>query len=98
MDASPPASTQRSFLFWSVYYFERTLCLRLGRSSTIPDCDITAPRLGELQVSRSYAFEYFHQQVKLANPSGKIYEQLYSGNALQLPAEVRTSRALVLAE
>ena len=98
MDALLPAPTQRQLLFWMVYFLEKTLCLRLGRSSTIPDCDITAPWPGDLQVSRSYALDYFHQQVKLASLAGRIYQQLYSGNALQLPAEVRTNQALELSQ
>lgn len=97
-DPSPPGQTQRVVLFWTVYFLEKSLCLRLGRSSTIPDCDITAPWPGELQGAGSHAREYFHHQVKLAGLAGSIYEQLYSGNALQLSAEARTTRALELAE
>lgn len=97
-DPSPTPQTQRLVLFWAVYFLEKTLCLRLGRSSTIPDCDITVPWPGELQVVGSHALEYFHHQVKVAGLAGSIYEQLYSGKALQLPREARTTRALELAE
>ncbi|KAH2457207.1 hypothetical protein KXW63_002871 [Aspergillus fumigatus] len=98
MEGSPPALTQRPLLFWTVYFLEKTLCLRLGRSSTIPDCDVTAPWPEELQGSSFHALKYFHQQVKLASLAGSIYEQLYSGKALQLPVEARTKRATELVE
>lgn len=81
-----------------IYFIEKTLCLRLGRSSTIPDCDITAPWPGELQEPRSHALDYFHYQVKVASLAGRIYEQLYSGNALQLPEDSRMDRARNLGE
>ncbi|KAF9888537.1 hypothetical protein FE257_008644 [Aspergillus nanangensis] len=96
--ASPQAVTQRALLFWTVYFFEKTLCLRLGRSSTIPDCDITAPWPGDVQISPFPALKYCHQQVRLASLAGSIYEQLYSANALQLSVEARTNRALELVE
>lgn len=98
MDPPSPEQTQRLVLFWAVYFLEKTLCLRLGRSSTIPDCDITVPWPGDIQVAGSNALQYFHHQVKIAGLAGNIYEQLYSGKALQLPGETRTTRALELAE
>lgn len=97
-NSPPDQQNQRLVLFWAVYFLEKTLCLRLGRSSTIRDCDITVPWPGDLQVAGSHALEYFHHQVKVAGLAGSIYEQLYSGNALHLPGETRTTRALELVE
>lgn len=98
VDTSSPKSTQGVLLFWVVYFLEKTLCLRVGRSSTIPHCDITAPWPGDLQECRSDALEYFHQQGKIASLAGRIYEQLYSGHALQLSGDTRMNRAVDLAE
>lgn len=66
-----------NLLFWVVYYLEKTLCLRLGRCSTIPDFEITAPLPGG-----SPAMEYCASAVKMAALAGKIYEKLYSAQAL----------------
>lgn len=98
MDASSSTANQRVLLFWMVYYLEKFLCLRLGRSSTIRDCDITAPWPAHVPEPRSNGLVYFHQQVRFASLAGRVYEQLYSADALQLPAEARTNRARELAE
>ncbi|KAI9150764.1 putative transcriptional regulatory protein [Paramyrothecium foliicola] len=66
-----------SLLFWTVYYLEKTLSLRLGRCSTIPDFEITVPLPGG-----SPAMDYFGCCVKLATLAGKVYEKLYSAQAL----------------
>ncbi|PLB53981.1 hypothetical protein P170DRAFT_451884 [Aspergillus steynii IBT 23096] len=98
MEVSSPTPSQRVLLFWAVYFLEKSLCLRLGRSSTISDCDITAPRPAHLPETHSHSLVYFNQQVRFASLAGSVYEQLYSGDALQLPAEARTNRARELAE
>ncbi|KAE8451664.1 hypothetical protein EG329_003121 [Mollisiaceae sp. DMI_Dod_QoI] len=71
-------ATQRR-LFWTVYKVEKGLSLRLGRSSTIRDVDITLPidqtrptRLGRIQ--------------------GQVYDQLYSPAGLSQPYNAERGR------
>ncbi|EMT61118.1 Putative transcriptional regulatory protein C11D3.07c [Fusarium odoratissimum] len=70
-------SSNSGLLFWAIYFLEKTLCLRLGRCSTIPDFEITVPFPGG-----SPAMDYCRNMVKLATLAGKIYEKLYSAQAL----------------
>lgn len=96
-DAAPDNINQSRLLFWIIYYLEKILCLRLGRSSTIADYDITSSRPQRLQGSRHYHLDYLNLQLKLANLSGRIYEQLYSADALRIPRNERSHRAQELA-
>lgn len=94
----PYEPDQNQLLFCGVYYIEKILCLRLGRSSTIPDCDITSLWPEGQQMSNSHAIAYVYQLVKLASLAGKIYEQLYSAAAIRSPLDMRVCRALELSQ
>ncbi|KAL4789627.1 hypothetical protein BDV19DRAFT_382966 [Aspergillus venezuelensis] len=85
-------------LFWTVYYLEKTLCLRLGRSSTIADCDISISPLERPQGSSSYHLEYLAVQLKLASVAARIYERLYSASAFKVPRDERARRAVELSQ
>ncbi|KAJ5518090.1 hypothetical protein N7453_000512, partial [Penicillium expansum] len=89
---------QKHFLFWMIYFFEKTLSVRLGRSSIISDRDIDMPSSKDLQTTNTYVMAYFYQLVKLAGLAGRIYEQLYSSNALGASEDVRIHRALELSQ
>lgn len=47
IDPSSGGPNKFGLLFWVIYYFEKTLSLRLGRCSTISDCEVTAPFPGD---------------------------------------------------
>ncbi|KAM0235580.1 hypothetical protein ACHAP5_009705 [Fusarium lateritium] len=84
-------------IFWLVYVYEKGLSLRLGRSSTIRDSDIT---ILVPSIQSRPEIGYFGQLDKMremAYLQGKIYDQLYSSAALAQPQNVRTTRARVLA-
>ncbi|KAL5584268.1 hypothetical protein FOVSG1_013657 [Fusarium oxysporum f. sp. vasinfectum] len=84
-------------IFWLVYVQEKGLSLRLGRSSTIHDGDITISVPGlESRPDIGY-FGQIDKMKELAYLQGKIYDQLYSSAALAQPQNVRTTRARSLA-
>ncbi|KGO36053.1 Transcription factor, fungi [Penicillium expansum] len=89
---------QRRLLFWAVYFFEKSLSVRLGRSSIIKNYDITVLSLEGLESSECHAICYVQQMVMLAGLAGRIYEQLYSANALRVTEDTRTHRALELSQ
>ncbi|CAI7617849.1 unnamed protein product [Penicillium discolor] len=97
-DDSSHKSDRKRLLFWAVYFFEKNLSVRLGRSSIITNCDITALSLEGLEMPESHAICYAYQIVNLAGLAGRIYEQLYSADALRVTEDTRTHRALELSQ
>ncbi|KAJ5114352.1 hypothetical protein NUU61_000111 [Penicillium alfredii] len=97
-DRTSNEPNEKGLLFWAVYSLERFLSLRLGRSSTIPDCDITVPLPGSSQGSYSLALDYCGHQVKLARLAGQVYKKIYSAKALLLPVDVRRRRVIELSQ
>ncbi|KAL4982395.1 hypothetical protein BDW68DRAFT_195376 [Aspergillus falconensis] len=90
--------SQNELLFWTVYYLEKTLCLRLGRSSTIADCDISISPPERPQGSSSYHLDYLKVQLKLASVAARIYERLYSASAFKVSRDERARRAVELSQ
>lgn len=86
-------SCETGLLFWAIYYLEKTLCLRLGRCSTIPDFEITIPFPGG-----SPAMDYCGNMVKLGTLAGKVYEKLYSAQALLSLNEDGAFRVMALSQ
>lgn len=84
-------------LFWLLYVQEKALSLRLGRSSTIRDSDITIPVPYINSLSEITYFSQLDKMKDLAHLQGKIYDQLYSSGALAQPQDIRTTRARSLA-
>lgn len=86
-------------IFWLIYVVEKGLSLRLGRSSTIRDNDVTVPR----PQADTYGFSeptlmcLFPECTRLATLQGMVYDQIYSPASLCQPQEVRASRARQLA-
>uniref|UniRef100_A0A8H7K2C0 Zn(2)-C6 fungal-type domain-containing protein n=1 Tax=Bionectria ochroleuca TaxID=29856 RepID=A0A8H7K2C0_BIOOC len=72
-------SNEPGLLFWVVYFLEKTLCLRLGRCSRIPEGDISLPMPGG-QAGLNYA----RSMIKLAKLTSKIYESLYGPPAMTI--------------
>lgn len=88
---------QQTRVFWLIYIFEKGLSLRLGRSSTLRDSDITIPVPDMGSTSEIAYFGRLKKMVDLARLQGKIYDQLYSPAALIEPQASRTARAKSLA-
>ncbi|TQN63735.1 Protein STB5, partial [Colletotrichum shisoi] len=86
-------------LFWLIYVIEKGLSLRLGRSSTIRDNDVTVPRpqANTHAVSEPTLMCLFPECTRLATLQGMVYDQIYSPASLCQPQEVRVSRARQLA-
>lgn len=84
------------FLFWTNYFLDKSLSLRLGRASTIPDWDITTRRPSPDDTQNEPAIAYFAQWVEVARCQGTIYELLYSPEAVTQPDHVRHARVQLL--
>ncbi|KAH8200807.1 hypothetical protein TruAng_005044 [Truncatella angustata] len=74
-------------LFWTVYRFDKSLSLRLGRSSSFRDSDIELPF--DVNTTRP---------TMVARIQGRVYDQLYSPMGLSRPYEERGHEAELLAE
>ncbi|KAJ5155562.1 hypothetical protein N7492_008365 [Penicillium capsulatum] len=88
---STNALNHKGITFWAIYTMEKFLCLRLGRSSSLQDNDITVP-LPKTTQSDTPATDSFNHTIRLACLAGRVYEQLYCTNALSLPIETRQAR------
>ncbi|KAL1836185.1 hypothetical protein VTJ49DRAFT_5466 [Mycothermus thermophilus] len=83
----------RQFLFWAVYAVDKSLSLRLGRSSSIQDHDITIPKPESIGAVQNPGASFFDLWVRASNIQGQIYELLYCPHALAQPEDVRRFRA-----
>ncbi|KAL4904979.1 hypothetical protein BDW74DRAFT_178546 [Aspergillus multicolor] len=99
-DASTGQPNNKGILFWSVYYLEKTLCLRNGRPSTITDSNVTVPLpSSEINTSSNpHMMVYSGHLVKVARLAGRIYEDLYRAGSLALPVDTRSRRVAALAQ
>ncbi|KEQ86215.1 hypothetical protein M438DRAFT_353368 [Aureobasidium pullulans EXF-150] len=90
------AEAQR-ILFWLIYYFDKCLSLRLGRSSNIQDFDISVsyPKDPVESEYRSWHL-WFLTLIDIATAHGLIYEQLYSPGSMQQLPKQRSQRVLEL--
>ncbi|KAM0209343.1 hypothetical protein ACHAQD_011234 [Fusarium lateritium] len=86
----------KQFLFWSIYFIEKSLSLRLGRPSTIPDWDITVPHPSANDSISEAVVAYFVISVETARCQGNIYEMLYTPKSMEQPDEVKQSRVEAL--
>lgn len=92
----PDEVEHKLLLFWSVYYLDKCLSLRLGRASTIPDWDVTVRDIIVEDPKEGPIAYYFCIWVRTARCQGKIYEQLYSPESLLQPDHVRIPRVHAL--
>ena len=76
---------------------EKMLSLRLGRSSTIRDQDISLSRPSASRQGGTFLAKLAPGWISVASIQGRIYDDIYSSGALMQPAHVRTSRARALA-
>ncbi|KAF5005920.1 hypothetical protein FDECE_7678 [Fusarium decemcellulare] len=95
---SPEVKQQKTRLFWTIYTTEKMLALRIGRSSTIRENDITVPRMGYELSSEPFLNKMFPIWIGMSAIQGRIYEEIYSPISLAQPESVRTTRARTLAD
>lgn len=96
-DSSDDAKFKK-FLFWTNYYLDKSLSLRLGRASTIPDWDITTHRPTTSDPHKEPVMAYFVLWVESARCQGNIYQLMYSPEAVAQPDHVRQARAQLLVD
>ncbi|KAK6213104.1 fungal specific transcription factor domain-containing protein [Colletotrichum tabaci] len=88
----PADSKYTSFLFWTTYYIDKSLSLRLGRASTIPDWDTTISPPVMPSSDQEPVLAFFPLWVKAAKCQGNIYKMLYSSGSINQPDHIRQSR------
>lgn len=94
---SSDVADDNSTLFWFAYMLDKGLALRLGRSPTINDHDISKPRtVGGTCVSNPWR-DVLNIWIAHAEIQGLAYEQLYSAAALAGPPDRRAESARQLA-
>lgn len=91
-DEDPEEARHKEFLFWSVYILDRSLCLRLGRSSSIQDYDISVPYPTGTVPHRIAIAAFMKLWIQGSQIQGLIYERLYCPEAVRQPENVRRSR------
>lgn len=98
MATEPAEEAQRGIrLFWAIYALEKAVSLRLGRSSTIRDHDITVPRLLLDRKMTSLLHNRLPDWIEVASLYGRVYDNIYSPNALAQPVSLREARTRALA-
>uniref|UniRef100_A0A8H7KCV2 Xylanolytic transcriptional activator regulatory domain-containing protein n=1 Tax=Bionectria ochroleuca TaxID=29856 RepID=A0A8H7KCV2_BIOOC len=95
-DKGSDSPNKAGLLFWAIYFLERSFALGLGRSSTIPNSDITVPLPGGPKFPLNSGMNAYRNMVRTARLSGRVYEDLYSAEALHLPANVRQQKVAEL--
>ncbi|KAH7143790.1 fungal-specific transcription factor domain-containing protein [Dactylonectria macrodidyma] len=94
---NPETRRRRTKLFWCIFLLDKTLALRLGRSSTIRDCDVTLPRMDVETVADGQLDAVLPKWIDIAILHGKVYDDIYSPGALLQPEGIRVTRARALA-
>lgn len=86
---------QKMYSFWLLYCVEKGLSLRLARSSTIRDSDITLPDPNCL--ARDGFSRMVCIWIRLSSIQARVYDDLYSPSSFQSSQFVRTKSAEQLA-
>ncbi|KAH7133890.1 fungal-specific transcription factor domain-containing protein [Dactylonectria macrodidyma] len=82
---SPEEDTKRSWLFWSLYCFEKHLSLRSGRPSAINDDDISCELPSKAPDGNPHKLEWFLYAVRLGKISSSIIQKFSTVKARQQP-------------
>ena len=92
------AKQSKIYIFWMIYMFDKTLSLRLGRSSILQDWDISLPFIAEGGPSNpvSQQANMLAYWVKVARVQGLTYEKLFCPAAFLKSSEERTRIAIDL--
>lgn len=88
----PDDARHKKLLFWAVYVLDKSLCLRLGRSSSIQDYDITVAYPSGAELHRIAIAAFMKLWIQGARIQGLIYEKLYCPEAIAQPEIVRRPR------
>jgi hypothetical protein len=96
---TPEDRNAKIHIFWMIYMFDKTLSLRLGRSSVIQDWDISLPYVvpdepGHYDMRESSAMLSYW--IKVARVQGQTYEKLFCPAAFFKSTEERTRTAIEL--
>lgn len=77
-------------VFWTLYVFDKTMSLLLGRASYIQDfdVDVKTPSISSDAAIRPWD-EAFYWMIKLAEIQGSTYNNLYSASALKRTSSER---------
>ncbi|KPM39016.1 hypothetical protein AK830_g7558 [Neonectria ditissima] len=94
---TPEARRYKMWLFWLIYTIEKVLALRMGRSSTIRDSDITLPQMSNELSSDSWWSDIFPIWIGMSALQGRIFDEIYSPKSLAEPESVRTPKAQAIA-
>ena len=89
---SPTDLRSRTFIFWTLYAFDKSFSLSLGRTSCFQDydCDVEAPQLSDLvpvpgmkpaEIMALFHPRFFQAMVELAKLQSAVYRKLYSARA-----------------
>ncbi|KAF4999996.1 hypothetical protein FGRMN_2077 [Fusarium graminum] len=89
----PLDAQKKKFLFWNVYYIDKSLSLRLGRASTIQDWDVTVPLPSPDPTDSTPLSAFISLWVATARCQGHIYELLYSPGSMNQSDDTRRYRA-----
>lgn len=87
---------RKRYLFWMTYAMDKSLSLRLGRSSTIHDYDVTVSEPRDDETQHSPELSIFTLWIHESRTQGQIYELLYCPEALRQSETVRKSRVKLL--
>jgi hypothetical protein len=97
MHETPEAARRKQFLFWVAFILDKSLSLRLGRSSTIQGYDVTVPEPSSDRPGHSPMITaFFSLWIVGSRIQGQIYELLYCPEAIAQPESVRRSRVELL--
>jgi hypothetical protein len=91
-------SEAQRVLFWLIYYFDKCLSLRLGRSSNIQDFDITVNYPGDPAEAEYHSWHlWFLTLIETAATHGLIYEHLFSPGSMNQSSTQRLQRIAEIA-
>ncbi|KAG9696934.1 hypothetical protein KCU61_g8038, partial [Aureobasidium melanogenum] len=87
---------KRAMLFWSVYFIDKSLSLRLGRASALQDFDISTSSKevfeiwksqGPLDYKTAKLTEWLDLSLEMARIQGAIYDKLYAPGGIKALSE-----------
>jgi len=90
---APDDARHKQFLFWVTYVLDKSLSLRMGRSSTIQDYDVTVQIRPPTDPDATPNDAFFGLWVTGSRLLGEVYELLYCPAAIALPESTRRARA-----
>lgn len=94
---TPTIQNKKQLLFWAVYTLLNMMSLRLGRACPIQNYDINLPSPQDFSGIRKPWGSVWIWWTQSAIIQGKVYQYLYSPEALQQPESHRIAHAQRLA-